>query len=68
MGERGSIFVTENSSMIAPAISVNVKSTTGAGDAMVAALAFGLSQQMSDSDIFEHSGCMCNGESIGRGR
>jgi len=53
MGERGSIFVTENSSMIAPAISVNVKSTTGAGDAMVAALAFGLSRHMSDEDMFK---------------
>lgn len=53
MGERGSIFVTENSSIVAPAIKVDAKSTTGAGDAMVAALAFGLSQHMSDEDMFK---------------
>jgi 1-phosphofructokinase len=42
MGEDGALFVTETACYRAPPLSVPVRSTVGAGDSMVAALAYGL--------------------------
>ena len=40
MGQSGAIFVTGDSKVKCPALSVKAHSTVGAGDAMVAALAY----------------------------
>ena len=42
LGEKGAIFVNRESSVLAHGIPVEVKSTVGAGDSMVAALAHSL--------------------------
>lgn len=45
MGERGALFVDEATTLHAPAAEVTVKTTVGAGDALVAGLLAGLAQQ-----------------------
>lgn len=50
-GKEGLIWVDEKQIITANAITVNVKSTVGAGDAVVAALVTGLSQEKSKGDI-----------------
>lgn len=42
MGEKGALFLNEQTTILAEGISVEVKSTVGAGDSMVAALAYAL--------------------------
>ncbi|GCE23410.1 1-phosphofructokinase [Dictyobacter kobayashii] len=44
MGEHGAMFVDQHTTLIAEPLAVNVKSTVGAGDAMVAGLIAGLSE------------------------
>lgn len=51
MGKDGSIFVTEDEVFIAEALSIPYQSAVGAGDAMVAAIADGLSHQMKLKDL-----------------
>lgn len=50
MGERGALFVDQEASLIATPPAVSVKSTVGAGDAMVAGLIAGRVQGLSLSD------------------
>jgi 1-phosphofructokinase len=50
MGERGATFVDQESALVATPPTVTVKSTVGAGDAMVAGLLAGLVQGMSLAD------------------
>ncbi|MFZ5969416.1 MAG: 1-phosphofructokinase [Bacillota bacterium] len=50
MGEQGSVFVTKENIIIAEALKVDVKSTVGAGDSMVGALAYGISHNMALED------------------
>jgi len=47
-GEKGSIFVTENTVHIGRGIKVEVKSTVGAGDSMVAALVYAEERKLDD--------------------
>jgi 1-phosphofructokinase len=44
MGEKGALFVNKAVALLAEGIAVTVKSTVGAGDAMVAALAYALDE------------------------
>ena len=44
MGEQGSVFVTRDKTLLAEAIKIDVKSTVGAGDSMVGALAYAVSK------------------------
>ncbi len=46
MGEQGSVFVTEEKALIAKAERVEVKSTVGAGDSIVGALAYAVAKGM----------------------
>lgn len=46
MGEEGSVFVTRDKAFIAEALKIEVKSTVGAGDSMVGALAYAVSKKM----------------------
>lgn len=46
MGEEGALFVLEDYRAVSPALPVKVHSTVGAGDAMVAALAYAWEQKM----------------------
>lgn len=50
MGERGAMFVDQESALVATPPPVIVKSTVGAGDAMVAGLLGGLAQNLSLAD------------------
>ncbi|HET9920190.1 MAG TPA: 1-phosphofructokinase [Ktedonobacteraceae bacterium] len=50
MGERGALFVDQETALVAVPPTVTVKSTVGAGDAMVAGLIAGLVQEASLSD------------------
>jgi 1-phosphofructokinase len=50
MGERGAMFIDQESALVAKPPAVTVKSTVGAGDAMVAGLIAGLAQGMSLAD------------------
>ena len=47
MGSEGALFVSKESSIYAHGLKVKVKSTVGAGDSMVAALAFAITQDLS---------------------
>ena len=47
-GEKGSVFVTENTVHIGRGIKVEVKSTVGAGDSMVAALVYAEERKLDD--------------------
>jgi len=53
MGDKGAVFVTEQISLYSKGIPVEVKSTAGAGDSMVAAISYGLSKGMNDEAIFK---------------
>lgn len=45
MGEKGALFVNKQVAILAEGLAVDVKSTVGAGDSMVAALAYAIDQQ-----------------------
>ena len=45
-GEEGAVFVTSSWVAVAEGIKINVKSTVGAGDAMVAALSYGIHEKL----------------------
>jgi len=47
MGEEGALFVSETACYRAPPLAVPIRSTVGAGDSMVAALAYSLEQGLS---------------------
>ncbi|MTI47830.1 1-phosphofructokinase [Sporosalibacterium faouarense] len=53
LGKDGSLFVTEDKVALVKGKQVEVKSTVGAGDAMVAALAFAIEQNYSFEDIIK---------------
>ncbi len=50
MGERGAMFIDEENALVAVPPAVTVKSTVGAGDALVAGLLAGLAQGMNLAD------------------
>lgn len=50
MGQEGAIFYTKSFRAVCPAIQIKAHSTVGAGDAMVAALAYAWGEEMSDTD------------------
>lgn len=45
MGEKGALFLNKQSAILAEGLAVDVKSTVGAGDSMVAALAYALDRE-----------------------
>jgi 1-phosphofructokinase len=47
LGEKGAVFINDNCTILAKGIKVQVKSTVGAGDSMVAALAFSIDKGLS---------------------
>ena len=53
LGEQGAAFYSPEGNWFAPAVPVRVKSTVGAGDAMVAALALGWDRKMPAQDVFQ---------------
>ena len=54
MGSMGAMYVGENKSIFAPALKVNVKSTVGAGDAMIGGILKGLEREKSFSRAFRY--------------
>lgn len=69
MGIDGSIFLTKDEVIVAKALKIDYHSAVGAGDAMVAAIAWGLEQNMSLDDLISWSvatsagACMSEGTS-----
>ncbi len=61
MGENGAAILTKNRSVKCPALGVNVNSATGAGDAMVGALAYAFENRLS----YEHTIRLCIAVSAG---
>ena len=51
MGNSGALFVTKDRNVKCPAVSVSAHSTVGAGDAMVAAIAYAWEQNMKDDEM-----------------
>ena len=52
MGKDGAIFVNKNGAWRSPALTIEVRSSVGAGDSMIGALALGLEQNMPDEQCF----------------
>ena len=61
MGKSGAMFVRDGYRVKCPALSVKAHSTVGAGDAMVAALAYAWDQKLTD----EETVCLCMAASAG---
>lgn len=58
LGEKGAIYVTKNGVKSCEGLKVNVKSTVGAGDSMVAALVYSLINNLSDEETLAFAnGC-----------
>ncbi|WP_298839304.1 1-phosphofructokinase [Clostridium sp.] len=55
LGSEGAVFVTKESTIYAHGLKVDVKSTVGAGDSMVAALAYSLEKGLSFEDTVKLS-------------
>jgi len=53
LGERGGFYITEKGTYYAKGIKVNVKSTVGAGDSMVAALVYSHINKLNDIDTLK---------------
>ncbi|MDF2592783.1 MAG: pfkB [Clostridia bacterium] len=52
-GEKGAVFVTNSWVAVAEGIKTTVKSTVGAGDAMVAALSYGIHEKLEPEDMIK---------------
>ncbi|WDC85778.1 PfkB family carbohydrate kinase [Caloramator sp. mosi_1] len=55
MGENGALLFSKEQCLYSKPIKINVKSTVGAGDSMVAAFAIGIHENMSIEDTFRLS-------------
>ena len=65
LGAQGAMLVDKKNALFAPALSVPVKSTVGAGDSMVAGLLLGLENKKSPEDILKLA-MACAASSISR--
>lgn len=63
LGEEGSILVSKNVVLKANSLKVDVKSTVGAGDSMLAGFLYGLSKNMSLEDALKYASC-CGGFAV----
>lgn len=66
LGEKGALMVTPQRVLYAPALEVSVKGTVGAGDSMVAGLAFSMGKKASDEQALKlacacATACVCSG-------
>lgn len=52
MGEKGALYIDDQNALLAKPIKVDVKSTVGAGDSMVAAFAIGIHENMAIEETF----------------
>lgn len=52
MGEKGALYIDDQNVLLAKPIRVDVKSTVGAGDSMVAAFAIGIHENMETEETF----------------
>lgn len=67
MGMDGSIFLTQDEVIIAKALKIDYRSAVGAGDAMVAAIAWGLEQNMNLDDLVAWSVATSAGACMSKG-
>ena len=61
LGERGAIFILENYAAVVKSLSVKAHSTVGAGDAMVAAIAYSWDENLNTEQMI----CLCMAASAG---
>lgn len=52
-GEKGAVFVTNSWTAVVEGIKITVKSTVGAGDAMVAALSYGIHEKLEPEEVIK---------------
>jgi len=64
LGERGGFYITEKATYYAKGLKVNVKSTVGAGDSMVAALVYSIINKLSDIDTLKFA-TACGAATVG---
>jgi 1-phosphofructokinase len=64
LGERGGFYITENGTYYAKGLTVNVKSTVGAGDSMVAALVYSITNKFNDIDTLKFA-TACGAATVG---
>lgn len=55
MGEKGSLLISENSCYKADPVKIEVKSTVGAGDSMIAGMLYGISQGLAIEEAFAYA-------------
>lgn len=65
IGEEGSILVSKDITLKANSLKVDVKSTVGAGDSMLAGFLYGLSMNLDLSDALKYANC-CGGFAVSR--
>ena len=53
MGAKGAVFLTPDQTVVASGLSVTTNSAVGAGDSMVGALAYGISQKLDTASLFK---------------
>lgn len=63
LGEKGSVLVSKELSLLASALNVNVVSTVGAGDSMLAGFIFALTQNISLEESLKYANC-CGGLAV----
>jgi len=64
LGERGGFYITEKGTYYAKGLKVNVKSTVGAGDSMVAALVYSIINKLDDIDTLKFA-TACGAATVG---
>lgn len=64
LGERGGFYITEKGTYYAKGLKVNVKSTVGAGDSMVAALVYSFINKLNDVDTLRFA-TACGAATVG---
>lgn len=67
MGKEGSIFLTEKEAYRVAALSIEAHSSVGAGDAMVAAIAYAMEQQMTLENLIRLAVCASAGAVMTKG-
>ena len=64
LGANGALYITESGTYVSKGLKVNVKSTVGAGDSMVAALVYSIVNKLDDADTLKFA-IACGSATVG---